>query len=424
MKDIYSNAIIDTIDMFEDIYGAGGNIPINTDLKEVTPETKNNKIIDRVAPEYLELLDYTQTIYPEREVRYEKHAQEQIKWENYFDDKYGKNEPENLQNIKNSYETKEIDEDKLSLDEINEKFKQKIRKECELLPSSLMRQYINFITNEADLTYKIKVAELTTTYNSLYDLEDKELSQTLDKLNDKFYNELEGEVMSVNCAMNDIATKYKHPSAKKIFIDFDSSDKEDKDASLSKLILEHKKEYDDLYSSYISPMTDREKNLTGLAIMNEIDKFKPDKNLPDNTNAILMMLRDEAKLYPVQRKTIRDFISGSIPDCYKSMLNKNLSKEDKYDRFSYLIPGLIDFGIIRNNYLQLLVNKEVVDKYKPLMDAQGLNYVQRMETSITPAEKEFYYTSNEDIKAGKMNKTVNIPNLQIERSKISNKKEK
>lgn len=90
MKDIYSNAIIDTIDMFEDIYGVGGNIPINTDLKEVTPETKNNKIIDRVAPEYLELLDYTQTIYPEREVRYEKHAQEQIKWENYFDDKYGK----------------------------------------------------------------------------------------------------------------------------------------------------------------------------------------------------------------------------------------------------------------------------------------------------------------------------------------------
>ena len=190
-----------------------------------------------------------------------------------------------------------------------------------------MRQYINFITNEADLTYKIKVAELTT-YSSLYDLEDKELSQTLDKLNDKFYNELEGEIMSVTCAMNDIATKYIHPSAKKIFIDFDSSDKENKDDSLSKLILEHKKEYDDLYSSYISPMTDREKNLTGLAIMNEIDKFKPDKNLPDNTNAILMMLRDEAKLYPVQRKTIRDFISGSIPDCYKSMLNKNLSKED------------------------------------------------------------------------------------------------
>ena len=110
MKNIFSHAIIDTIDMFEDIYGEGGFIAINSDLKEITPESKNQKVVDHVSQEYKELLDYTQTIYPNREARYAKHDEEQVKWDNYFEEKYGNIEKENnLQNTDEAdYLTDEI----------------------------------------------------------------------------------------------------------------------------------------------------------------------------------------------------------------------------------------------------------------------------------------------------------------------------
>ena len=410
MKDIYSHAIIDTIDMFEDIYGEGGNIPINTDLKEVTPETKNNKVIDRVTPEYLELLDYTQTIFPERESRYEKHAQEQIKWENYFDEKY---DQEKVQNIKQADETKEIDDDKLSLDDIDEKFKQQIFKEAKWLPSSLTSKYINFVTNEADLTYKIKVSQLPPdcTLEELEKIGESDGSPNyFDDLSQRFFSGMEGEYMSATCAINDLATRHKHPDAKKIELNVDATENSnDIDASFMKILKDNKKEYDDLYNYYNKPLTDKDRNLIGLAMMNEIDHFKPDENLSANTNAILMMLKEESKLHPVQRNKIRRFIAGSMPECAKSILNKDFSKEDKYDRFCYLIPGFIDYCIIKENYLQLLVNKEVIDKYKSNMDFEGLNYIRQMEMNLSPAEKEFYNASNEDIKAGKMDRLIDMP---------------
>ena len=55
----YSTAITDTIEMFEDNYGAGGMIPINCDFEPITSKTKNQKAIDYVTPEYIELLNFT-----------------------------------------------------------------------------------------------------------------------------------------------------------------------------------------------------------------------------------------------------------------------------------------------------------------------------------------------------------------------------
>ncbi len=85
----YSTAITDTIELFESVYGAGGMIPINNLYEEITSKTENQKAIDYVTPEFLELLDYTQHIKPLRDERYAKHDIEQQEWEAHFKERYG-----------------------------------------------------------------------------------------------------------------------------------------------------------------------------------------------------------------------------------------------------------------------------------------------------------------------------------------------
>ena len=85
----YSQAITDTIEMFEDVYGAGGMVPMNKEFEEITKKSANQKAIDYVTPEFLELLDYTKTIEPKRNARYAKHDEEQALWEAHFNERYG-----------------------------------------------------------------------------------------------------------------------------------------------------------------------------------------------------------------------------------------------------------------------------------------------------------------------------------------------
>ena len=85
----YSTAITDTMDLFTDVYAAGGNIHINNLFEEINDNTENKKIIDSISPEFKELLDYVQTIVPNRNKKYEEHNKLQAEWEEYFNNKYG-----------------------------------------------------------------------------------------------------------------------------------------------------------------------------------------------------------------------------------------------------------------------------------------------------------------------------------------------
>lgn len=154
MKNIYAHAITDTIDMFEDIYGSGGNLPINTDLEIVTPDTSNQKVVDHVNSEYAHLLDYTQTIFPEREAKYAEHYKKQEEWEKHFDERYGHIEQNKVEDIKTPTpiekeetttpsEDKEFDEDSFSLDKVNEVFDDKIKGGANYLPSPLLKNIPN-----------------------------------------------------------------------------------------------------------------------------------------------------------------------------------------------------------------------------------------------------------------------------------------
>ena len=423
MKNIYAHAITDTIDMFEDIYGAGGNLPINTDLEVVTPDTPNKKIVDHVNSEYAHLLDYTQTIFPEREVKYAEHYKNQEKWEKYFNEKYGDIEQDQVEEIKTPtpiekeeetsplIEDKEFDEDSFSIDKVNEAFDEKIKEGTDYLPSSLSKKYFQFMNENADLAFKLKVANLPEDCSA----EDiREIYRTdgspdyIDDLNIRFYAEYSNEIGANNCALDELLTTYNKNHLKYL----DEGKIYQYGPELKEFAIRHKKEHDSLYSKYLKPMTDRERNLTSLAFMNEIDNYKNDKNVDRATNAIILMFQDVAKLNHNQRRKIKDFIREVIPDSTKIMLDKKADKKDKYDRFVYFMPGLINECIFNQGYLPFLVNKEIVDKYTPLMNQFDIEKIKRMESQLPPAGREFYNASNEKIKTGYYCETVELPTLK------------
>ena len=83
----YSTAITDTIELFEERYGGGGNVPIDKDFRIV--KDPSQKTLDYVSEDFLELLDYSQTIAPKRNARYLEHERLQEEWNKHFLERYG-----------------------------------------------------------------------------------------------------------------------------------------------------------------------------------------------------------------------------------------------------------------------------------------------------------------------------------------------
>lgn len=132
MLEVFSAAVTDTIDMFEDIYGVGGMIPINSNLEKITPKTENQKIIDFVNPEFLELLTYTQSIEPERAKRYELHDDLQKQWEQHFIERYGNPEEKVIET--------EIEDEIVEVPEVNElSFEDCLQQEAEKNNASVFK---------------------------------------------------------------------------------------------------------------------------------------------------------------------------------------------------------------------------------------------------------------------------------------------
>ena len=431
MKNIYAHAITDTIDMFEDIYGAGGNLPINTDLEVVTPDTPNKKIVDHVNSEYAHLLDYTQTIFPEREVKYAEHYKNQEKWEKYFNEKYGDIKEEPIAEIKtptptpiekeeetiSPIEDKEFDEDSFSIDKVNEAFGERIKEGADYLPSPLLKEYCKFMSENADLAFKMQVVNLPKdcTVEDIQGIWRTDgAPDYIDDLNAQFFNSYEKGVMTTNCAIKELAITYNKPKFKNVRITTNSNEINGKDKEFQEFqefISTHKQELNELYSKLLVPMTDRERNLTTLAFMNEIDKYQNNQNVNPRTNGVILMFKDISKLNKNQRKKVKDFINEVIPDSTKTILNKKLNEQEKFNQFIYFMDGLVDECVFNQQNLPFIVNKETVNKYTPLMNSFDVERIKRMESQLPPAGKEFYNAPNEKIKTGYYCKTIELPTL-------------
>lgn len=118
LLDNYTTAITDTMELFEDVFGGGGLIPINNNYEQITPKTENQKPIDFVTPEFIELLDYTQTIKPNRDKRYAEYDEMLKQWEQHFLERYGEVKEDEVINKSATNEPSNNEPHELSFSEV------------------------------------------------------------------------------------------------------------------------------------------------------------------------------------------------------------------------------------------------------------------------------------------------------------------
>ena len=95
------------------------------------------------------------------------------------------------------------------------------------------------MNENADLTFKLKVANLPENCTA----EDiQEIGRTdgapdyIDDLNAQFFNSYEKEIMTANCAINELAITYNKPKFRNVNITTNSNEINDKDKEFHKFI--------------------------------------------------------------------------------------------------------------------------------------------------------------------------------------------
>lgn len=233
LRKLYSQAITDTIETFEDVYGGGGNLPINSNLEVITPSTENQKIIDFVNPEFIELLNYTQDIGTLREKRYAEHDALQAQWEEHFLNRYGEPKTQETPETTPTEPPANAKTDTLSVQEAMEKealknpgvkiyqfklsngssvsilantkevLENRIADEYRHMPTSFARRFAKFILNHPKATEDYLLA-FSCNLNNLMENSrfvadsDNHTQEELDRMNELYIEEVKKQMMSAD----------------------------------------------------------------------------------------------------------------------------------------------------------------------------------------------------------------------------------
>ena len=416
----YAQSITDTIDMFEDLYGEGGFIPINKDLEIVNPDSKNQTIIDRVSPEFLELLDYTQTIAPEREKEYQKHNEQQKLWDEYFINKYGIpqeepttsiettqqiSKPEKPQNIE---QPTKIETQQLTSAEIQKQFMNTIRRKAEIYPDIYAEKYLNFIQKNREIDNEYKLAYLYYLGNS----KTNNSKLTREEFYDKFYNieekfigENEANSIIAKCAIIDTFSKNKYKDARLYSAntyDLPNIDKSEK--VFLPFIKQHKTELNRLYMAYQKPLKHSEKEQVIDEMMHLIEIYKRPEETVENSNSTVLEMMHDAYKNPLRKRYIREFLKkateNNVPQL--KLLTKrdsNFTEEEQIGRFeNVFLPINADLIINSGLLLLVMVGKENFQQHVNKLNDEIKMHLIKQELRMTSQQKEFYEITLNDVK--------------------------
>lgn len=344
----YSTAITDTIELFEENYASGGLIPINNDFQVITEEVENKKAIDYIPKEFLELLDYTQTIVPNRLKSISEHENLQQEWNEHFLWRYGevKNEitkptpklnmEEMLEktaadNNAKIYHIRGVDGDDLvitaNLDETVEDY---IRKTNPDLPTKFVNLLIKKALQHPLMTENAKLSMSTASIADKID-DERILGPTEQKcIINAICSELSQEMSAGSMALMDVYASYsKEPEKiyRCIFHNNSSIQQQESDNEYNTMYMIHHqepetiKEIDRLYEIYRKPITSTELRKLTLAIMSFIRNF--DSNSVHNKESVL----HEKSLAANDIKTLQDMLKNKVNvSQIRDKINKALSE--------------------------------------------------------------------------------------------------
>ena len=384
MLNYYAQTITDTIDLFEQVYGYGGLIPINKDLEIVNSETQNQKIVDNVSPEFLELLNYTQTISPEREHRYALHEQKQKEWEEHFINKYGEVLQEsNIQPTSSTSDIKSVTNSLNTTKSVQELFIDALKEISQIYPTAYANNYVNYMKNNKNISDKYKIAYTSQVMN--IDNENNTLSKE-EFLNE--YNDIEANFMSYshNSIQDSIRAKlaimellYNHDikQYKMYFLNpFEIANFAARyNTPLSTIITENKNELNQIYANYKTPLKPNEIKNATKELYSQLLKYNPkiDESLPSanyctelNLTWILKMLKDACN-EPPRAELIQDMITNAAkhyPNA-RAILNASADPEEKRAIFENIMyQPILDYLLDKNNpTLVLMIGEQHIKEH-------------------------------------------------------------
>lgn len=406
----YSRSIVDTIDMFEDIYGGGGNIPINAQLGKISnPKNPNNKILDYVSGEFLDLLTYAQGIEGNRNARYKLH--DRIK--NVMEYKSAKRfeEEEMKQKLAISQDEKPeitLEENPTQLNpddytkictvhtkdgntlelkgDLNKGFEDYLEFRTVFMPSKYARKYINYIKENPRIPNAYKLSASVFPY--LDQIDDPEIMTfdefkgTNDKLDEKFFNENYIDDLCASQAVTDLLFKvlgddhipgYAYElTTFNYHISLISHRDKEPYKDLINTIIANKNKIDEIYESYTQPLSKQEMNKVTNNFMNRLYNYEPnsDSILDNEKQALILMIKDAIKSDKNIRSKYRDFMqkTGFKRHTYlRSLLDPELSEKSKAAKFELsmnLFVGEMVNDSDPDNIFLILVGRRNYEKYK------------------------------------------------------------
>ncbi len=359
----FAKTIPSTIEMFEEAYGIGGVIPINKNLEVVTVNTTNQYVIDKVSSEFVELLNYTQNIAPEREKRYAEHDRLQQEWEKYFVNKYGVQEEVNeIENVP----TVEIQTSDAKSSDLGEKeqIMTLLQRRLRMFPNKFAQKYMNDFLNSS--LYLNECESL---------LDSKLESSNFSKYNVNYSLSNLRESGAAAFAITDIiARNTKSTLNEHLLARIDPYISYPLLLAGSKNIIKaHSKELNELYNIYLTPLTNKEINKVPHIIMDEIlayDNSAVGKN--NDVKEIILMLKESAQKSIDRRRIMREFITAAITRelhyAKSFLMQKDLSNEIKQNKMESFIEAMLNmkaFGSALINTIDGDVVKKHLDNLSP-----------------------------------------------------------
>lgn len=449
----YSKAIVDTIEMFEERYGAGGMVPINKEFEPINSNTENQKAIDYVTPDFIELLDYTKEIEPLRNEKYAKHDELQKQWEDHFMERYG--DPFAVESVEEDVipETDDLDEElagvkelnpdfetalKASADKynagvyslngingediritgnLNETFRDYLRDEIKLFPSAYAALYTKSMLANDEISDKFKLSLATRNIKDMIDdpqiMSDDEFYDEFNTIHYLFYVYHAKAEMAASAAMADILVKeaptevtnsiyrlYTHE-----YNDMLNGEKSLNDF-VTKAFATNKTELDRLYNEYQKPLSSTEVNKITLAIFDQISKYNPNYNdsiLDSDVKEIMVMLKEVFAQHKCKKIFIRDALKYLLPEypVSRCLLNKQLDSEHRIGRFeqiiNLLLRDMLSGKIVEGQMLITALGNRVLEEHKANLSPECYKNLQQLVSQLDPTAKQIYELSERDL---------------------------
>ena len=394
----YAQTIADTMDYFEEVYGNGGSIPINKDLEVIKPDTENQKAIDSVTSEFLELLDYTQTIMPKRELRYALHDKLQNDWNEHFMTRYGAPTVLTDEAIES---LEKVQETELQTSEVNVQklFKNGLRNKSRFYPTPYAIKYVNYMMNNKNLDDDYKLAYAY--YLGEQKIPDIKLSQ--EEFLDKFYEE-EGEFAYKNMH-DDIAARLamvetlaRNDYRNYVLYTLNTYEfpvEEVHGDKIKPIILENKDLLNKLYLEYQKPIKTKEMPAIVNELFNQVVNYKRQEHKTVQDVDVILLMFKEACNTPPRAEFMKQLLKLALTKNLtyaNTILNEKDSESEKRAKFENIMLLLVSDLINSDDTLLVqLIGEENLQKHFSELKNKDLKYnLMTKVSNLTPTEKDFF----------------------------------